>query len=248
MKRASWRGECLVSYLAPGDLCFIEVVNDPRIDSLDPESPEDFAGSFKGMITAVDERQISDVPYGVRAVFDDPRIRQDQRSYISWYHGHEPPFPYRVSPRYRMQGITLEPGMKTDDPCFILVGDFHDENDLCQNPSLSPAEIRDLCSKQFVGKWFGRVVQSVSNGYQISGATYYPVAATLADPAIQDDPLLADWVARELPMKYLVVPSIFSIAGPVYLERLVRAGTRFTHQGLRALEREWQALTKAFNL
>ncbi len=246
-RTGSWRGECHVPQMAPRDLCLIEVLRNDRCQVIGPISPDDFEGNFKGVVRAVNPAGST---YGVTAAFADPRITQHRRQRIAVFDDREPPFPYRVTPRYRMQGMTTHDAFELGDACLILIGTFPTDGALCKNPGMSPEEIRLCCPPSLMGTWKGRIIQPMRTGYPLGASTYYSVAAVLDDERLSDhaDSRVSDWMGLEPPMRYQVWKDDLTAHSALAIADGWNALQRFATEGWQALREEARALKRDLDL
>ena len=176
------RGKVLVPHMGPGDLCIITVTTSSSVDSIGRIGPEDFVGQFKGVVTAAKHGS-----GGIEAKFEDRRITQNPDLAIRQYDDREPPFAYTVMPRYRMQSLTGSTALEVGQRCVVHIEDFAQQGRLCENPGLSPEEVRECFPADMVGIWEARVIQTCAQGQEVGAmAPVYPIAVILIDERIRD--------------------------------------------------------------
>lgn len=193
------------------DLCLIRVVNG-QTDHIGPGlSPSDFDGWYPGRVTQIGPT--TELPQRVRAVFSTRRITQHPNLRMRILDNQEPPFAYEVRPLYRLQGITKHNGFEVGSPCVIHIGNFVEDDELCENPGLKPANIRRMVPPDLRGLWHGRVIQ-ITGAYTQGDETFYRIAAAIEDNAItlHDLDTVRRWAGVEPPMRYVVWPNNMATA------------------------------------
>lgn len=195
------RGIPLAPHMSPGDLCIITVTTRSSCDSLGRIGPEDFVGEFKGVVEAVDydNRRI-------KAKFTDPRLTKNRDLAIRRFDDKEPPYEYRVRPRYRIQGLSMQTGFELGQRCVVQIGHFDENPRLCENPGMTPEEVLECFPIEMVGLWEAKIIFASTKGVDMDGTIYYPVAVLLVDDRLanHENEEVRHWHGLEPPVRYNV--------------------------------------------
>ncbi len=215
-------GRTHVPHMAPRELCLIRVLPNGAKDVIEGLSPQDFDGWRRGIVDIVDP--YGDPPFHIRARFRDARIVGSSDPKVRACNGKEPPFPYEVRPRWRFQGLTQAEGFDVGDTCLIQIGDFADEDQLCDNREMTVREVRKIFPTALRGLWRGRVIQVSSQEVEIGDEIAYPIAVVLEDPRIaeHEDPVVRAWAGFEPPVRYNAHPKSVSFQLERHLQEVSR--------------------------